>query len=79
MVEFLSLELAKARLRVKRAELALKRVKEMLDEDCGGRNQYRAVQQDKVRAKARDRCQRATDEDRSNEHAQRSHGLNFVG
>lgn len=35
MVEFLSLELAKARLRVKRAELALKRAKEMLDEDCG--------------------------------------------
>ena len=35
MVDLLSLELAKARLRVKRAELALKRAKELLDEDCG--------------------------------------------
>ncbi|TWI41938.1 hypothetical protein [Mesorhizobium tianshanense] len=35
MANLLNLELAKARQRVKRAELVLKRSKEMLDEDCG--------------------------------------------
>ena len=35
MADLMILELAKARQRVKRAELALRRAKEMLDEDCG--------------------------------------------
>lgn len=34
-MDMLELELASARQRVKRAELSLKRAKEMLDEDCG--------------------------------------------
>ncbi|WP_244620014.1 hypothetical protein [Mesorhizobium sp. NFR06] len=34
-MDVLNLELAKARQRVKRAETALNRAKEMLDEDCG--------------------------------------------
>lgn len=35
MADLMILELAKARQRVKRAESALRRAKEMLDEDCG--------------------------------------------
>jgi len=35
MADRMILELAEARQRVKRTELALKRAKEMLDEDCG--------------------------------------------
>jgi len=35
MVELFDMELAKARQRVNRAELALERAVEMLDEDCG--------------------------------------------
>ncbi|PBB28043.1 hypothetical protein CK228_13475 [Mesorhizobium sp. WSM4312] len=35
MVELFNMELAKARQRVNRAELALERAEEMLDEDCG--------------------------------------------
>ncbi|MBB6413225.1 hypothetical protein HNQ71_005921 [Mesorhizobium sangaii] len=35
MADLVILELAKARQRVKRAESALRRAKEMLDEDCG--------------------------------------------
>ena len=35
MADLMSLELAKARQRVKRAEVTLRRAKEMLDEDCG--------------------------------------------
>jgi hypothetical protein len=35
MADLMILELAEARLRVKQAELALGRAKEMLDEDCG--------------------------------------------
>ena len=35
MVEIFNMELAKARQRVNRAELALERAEEMLDEDCG--------------------------------------------
>ena len=38
------MELARARQRLNRAELALERANEMLDEDCGVGNQYRAVQ-----------------------------------
>src|SRR3569832_154675 len=34
-VDVLNLELARARLRVKRAETSLNRAKEMLDEECG--------------------------------------------
>ncbi|MER8709749.1 hypothetical protein NKH49_30180 [Mesorhizobium sp. M1088] len=34
-MEFLDMELARARQRLKRAELSLKRANEMLDEDCG--------------------------------------------
>ena len=34
-MDILELELARARQRVKRAEISLKRAKEMLDEDCG--------------------------------------------
>lgn len=34
-VDVLNLELARARLRVKRAETSLERAKEMLDEGCG--------------------------------------------
>ncbi|BCH07710.1 hypothetical protein BFX40_32475 [Mesorhizobium sp. SEMIA 3007] len=35
MADLMILELAKARQRVKRAEVTLRRAKEMLDEDCG--------------------------------------------
>ncbi|TGQ32784.1 hypothetical protein [Mesorhizobium sp. M00.F.Ca.ET.216.01.1.1] len=35
MFDFLDMELATARQRVNRAELALKRAEQMLDEDCG--------------------------------------------
>jgi hypothetical protein len=35
MADLMILELAEARQRVKRAELALKRAEDMLDEDCG--------------------------------------------
>lgn len=35
MVDLLNIELAKARQRVKRAELSLQRANEMLDKDCG--------------------------------------------
>ncbi|ODA94889.1 hypothetical protein BFX40_19775 [Mesorhizobium sp. SEMIA 3007] len=35
MVELFNMELDKARQRVNRAELALERAEEMLDEDCG--------------------------------------------
>ncbi|TPL56936.1 hypothetical protein FJ942_13025 [Mesorhizobium sp. B2-4-2] len=35
MIELLELELARARQRIGRAELALKRAEEMLDGDCG--------------------------------------------
>jgi len=35
MVELFNMELAKARQRINRAELALERAEEMLDEDCG--------------------------------------------
>ncbi|RUU32392.1 hypothetical protein EOC94_02725 [Mesorhizobium sp. M6A.T.Ce.TU.016.01.1.1] len=34
-MEFLDLELARARQRLSRAELSLRRANEMLDEDCG--------------------------------------------
>ncbi|MER8766993.1 hypothetical protein [Mesorhizobium sp. M0968] len=34
-MEFLDMELARARQRLKGAELSLKRANEMLDEDCG--------------------------------------------
>ncbi|TIX84345.1 MAG: hypothetical protein E5V27_06735 [Mesorhizobium sp.] len=34
-MEFLDLELARARQRLRRAELSLRRANEMLDEDCG--------------------------------------------
>ena len=34
-VDVLNLELARARLRVKRAEISLNHAKEMLDEECG--------------------------------------------
>ncbi|QPC92552.1 hypothetical protein GA829_19280 [Mesorhizobium sp. INR15] len=35
MVELLNMELARARQRVNKAELALERAEEMLNEDCG--------------------------------------------
>ncbi|TPI98014.1 hypothetical protein FJ428_25180 [Mesorhizobium sp. B2-8-1] len=35
MIELLDMELAQARQRIGRAELALKRAEEMLDRDCG--------------------------------------------
>lgn len=59
MVELLNMELDRARQRVNGAELALKRAKEMLDEDCGvGINialcsRIRSAQRRVVEARAR--------------------------
>ena len=59
MADLLNLELAKARQRVQRAELVLKRAKGMLDEDCGvGINialvsRIRSAQRRVVEARAR--------------------------
>jgi|GEM_PF-3268580 len=59
MADLMILELAKARQRVKRAEVTLRRAKEMLDEDCGvGINialcgRIRAAQQRVIEARER--------------------------